>query len=121
VSDVQIVPLTDERGFRLAGDLDFSTVPQFNEAVSSFPSDNALHLDLADVIHIDSAGLHAILGLARSRRDRSLVLLHPAPTVLRSFEIAGIDQHPAIEIRRADAASAPGDAESETKHLRRAG
>jgi anti-anti-sigma factor len=119
VSDFQIVALT-ERGFRLVGDLDFSTVPQFNEALRSLPSSDELQLDLADVIRVDSAGLHAILGLARSRPDRLLVLLHPAPTVMRSLEIAGIDQHPAIEIRHG-ASKTPRDAENKTTHLRRAG
>jgi len=91
VSELEIAALTDDRGFCLAGDLDFSTVPRFTEALRSFPPSDELHLDLADVIHVDSAGLHAILGLARSRHDRLLILLHPAPTVMRSFEIAGIE------------------------------
>ena len=121
VSDLDVAALTDERGFRLAGDLDFSTVPRFTAALSMFPSEDELTLDLADVIHIDSAGLHAILGLARSRGNRSLVLLDPTPTVLRSFEIAGIDQHPAIEIRNADGPGSPDQERSGTTELRRAG
>jgi anti-anti-sigma factor len=119
-SDLDIAALTNERGFRLTGDLDFSTVPRFAEALRTFPPGDELNLDLADVIHIDSAGLHAILGLARSRGNGSLVLLNPTSIVLRSFEIAGIDQHPAIEIRKEDG---PGSAPAGrgTTHLRRTG
>jgi anti-anti-sigma regulatory factor len=83
-----------------------------------FPPSEELHLDLADVIHVDSAGLHAILGLARSR---SLILLDPAPTVLRSFEIAGIDLHPAIEIRHGRSSNVARPAGSARANLRRAG
>ena len=54
---------------------------------------------------MDSAGLHALLGLARTRGSRSLAVLDPPAWIMRSFEIAGIDQHPAIEIRHADAPS----------------
>ena len=120
-SDLDIAALTNERGFRLTGDLDFSTVPRFTEALSTFPPDDELDLDLADVIHIDSAGLHAILGFARSRRNRSLVLLNPTPIVRRSFEIAGIDQHPAIEIRNEGKPGSARQAGSGTTDLRRTG
>ena len=119
MSDLDIAALTNGRGFRLVGDLDFSTVPRLTEALSTFPANDELSLDLADVIHVDSAGLHAILGLARSQR--SLVLLNPSPTVLRSFEIAGMDQHPAIEIRNADGPRASRPARSGRTHLRRTG
>src|SRR6478672_181231 len=53
-SDLDIAPLTNERGFRLTGDLDFSTVPRFAAALRPFPPGDELNLDLADVIHIDS-------------------------------------------------------------------
>jgi len=119
-SDLDIAPLTNQRGFRLTGDLDFSTVPRFAAALRTFPPGDELNLDLADVIHIDSAGLHAILGFARSRGNGSLVLLNPTSTVLRSFEIAGIDQHPAIEIRNEDGRGSVRQAGGGT-HLRRTG
>jgi anti-anti-sigma factor len=120
-SDLDIAALTNERGFRLTGDLDFSTVPRFAEALRTFPPGDELNLDLADVIHIDSAGLHAILGFARSRGNGSLVLLNPTSIVLRSFEIAGIDQHPAIEIGNADKPEASRQARGGRAHLRRTG
>jgi anti-anti-sigma regulatory factor len=118
VADLDIAPLTDESGFRLTGDLDFSTLPPFTAAVGAFPPSDELHLDLAEVIHVDSAGLHAILGLARSR---SLILHNPTPTVMRSFEIAGIDLHPAIEIRHGAASTVARRTRSTRPNLRRAG
>jgi anti-anti-sigma factor len=121
VSDLQIAALSDERGFRLTGDLDFSTLPSFTAAVRTFSPSDELHLDLANVIHVDSAGLHSILGLARSRSDGSLVLLNPSPPVTRSFEIAAIDQHPAIEIRHATGSSTPRHPGGRAAPLQRAG
>lgn len=118
MADFDIAALPDERGFRLTGDLDFSTLPQFTATLGGFPPSEELHLDLADVIHVDSAGLHAILGLARSR---SLILLNPTPTVMRSFEIAGIDLHPAIEIRDGAASDVARRTGSTRANLRRAG
>jgi anti-anti-sigma factor len=120
-SDLDIAALTNERGFRLTGDLDFSTVPRFAAALGTFPAGDQLNLDLADVVHIDSAGLHAILGFARSRGNGSLVLINPTPIVRRSFEIAGIDQHPAIEIRNEGKPDSARQAGSGTTHLRRTG
>jgi anti-anti-sigma factor len=121
VSSLQIAALSDGCGFRLAGDLDFSTLPSFTAAVRTFSPNDELHLDLANLIHVDSAGLHAILGIARSRRDRSLVLVNPSATVTRSFEIAAIDQHPAIEIRHGEGSSAPRHAGGRATPLQRAG
>lgn len=98
-SELEITPLPDGRGFSLAGDLDFSTAAPFAEAVRAFPPGDELQLELTDLTLVDSAGLHALLGLARTRRSRSLILVNPRATVMRSFEIASLEQHPAIEIR----------------------
>jgi anti-anti-sigma factor len=120
-SGLEIEQLLDTRGVRLAGDLDFSTAPRFTEAVSAFAPGDELHIDLAELILVDSAGLHAVLGLARTRANRSLILLDPPASVMRSFEIAGIDKHPAIEIRQAGAASVPRRTRKTSPRLRRAG
>jgi anti-anti-sigma regulatory factor len=106
-SGLEIAPLPDGRGLRLAGELDFSTVSSFTEALHAFPPDDEVHLDLADLILVDSAGLHAFLSVARSRGRRSVVLLNPIASVMRSFEVACIDKHPAIEVRQAVASTVP--------------
>jgi len=103
VSQLEIAPLPDSRGISLSGDLDFSTTAVFTEAVRAFPPGDELQLELTGLVLVDSAGLHALLGLARPRGNRSLILVNPRPSVMRSFEIAGLDQHPAIEIRDAGA------------------
>ena len=104
-SELDITPLPGASGLRLAGDLDFSTASLFADALRAFAPEDELQLDLAELILVDSAGLHALLGLARTRGNRSLILLDPPAWIMRSFEIAGIDRHPAIEIRHAGAAS----------------
>jgi len=121
VSDLEIAALADASGIRLTGELDFSTAPRFTEAVREFPPGKELQLELAGLILVDSAGLHALLALARSRGNRSVVLLNPSAPVMRIFEIAGIDQHPAIEIRHAGAPSISQRAGSRPPRLRRTG
>jgi anti-anti-sigma factor len=103
VSQLEIAPLPEGRGISLSGDLDFSTTALFTEAVRAFPPGDDLQLELTELVLVDSAGLHALLGLARPRGNRSLILVNPRHSVMRSFEIAGLDQHPAIEIRDAGA------------------
>lgn len=120
-SGLEIEHLPDTKGIRLAGDLDFSTAPLLMDAVSAFAPGDELHLDLAELISVDSAGLHAVLGVARTRVNRSLILLDPAASVMRSLEIAGIDKHPAIEIRRAGALIVPRSTRKTSTPLRRAG
>ena len=119
-SELAITPLPGGRGIHLAGDLDFSTAPLFTEALRAFVPEDELQLDLSEVILVDSAGLHALLGLARTRGNRSLVLLDPPAWIMRSFEIAGIDRHPAIEIRHTGVSSVR-EQEKRPPPLRRAG
>jgi len=118
-SELEITPLPEGRGFCLAGDLDFSTTSLLTGAVHAFPADDDLQLELTGLILVDSAGLHALLGLARSRSDRSLILVNPRATVLRSFEIASLDQHPAIEVRDAGAQTRLRRSAGKSRPLRR--
>ena len=120
-SELEITPLPNGGGIYLAGDLDFSTTAFFTEAVRGFPADDELQLELSELVLVDSAGLHALLGLARTRRSRSLILVNPRATVMRSFEIASLDRHPAIEIRDAGAQTLVQGAAGKRRPLRRAG
>ena len=107
MSVLAISPLIGISGVRLDGELDLATVPRLTEVLLEFESEREVHLDLATLTFVDSSGLHVILDLARSDdSDRSVVLLNPCPAVMRSLEIAGIDTHPAVEIRRSSAAVA---------------
>jgi anti-anti-sigma factor len=120
-SRLDISPLTETTGLRLAGDLDFSTVPRLTEAIREFAPGVDLQLDLTELILVDSAGLHALLGLARTRGNRSLILVDPPASVMRSLEIAGIDLHPAVAIRRAGTSDAVRRTGRKPPPLRRAG
>ena len=120
-SELEITPLPEGRGLCLAGDLDFSTTSLLTEAVRALRPGEELQLELTALILVDSAGLHALLGLARTRRDQSLILVNPRASVMRSFEIASLDQHPAIQIRDAKAQKHVPRSTGEGRALRRAG
>jgi len=120
-SELEITPLPNGRGLCLAGDLDFSTTSLLTEAVRALRPGEELQLELTALILVDSAGLHALLGLARTRRDQSLILVNPRASVMRSFEIASLDQHPAIQIRDAKAQKHVPRSTGEGRALRRAG
>ena len=77
VSHLEIAPLPDAKGICLSGDLDFSTTALFADAVRAFPPGEELQLELTGLVLVDSAGLHALLGLARARGNRSLILVDP--------------------------------------------
>lgn len=104
MSVLEISPLIGAAGLRLDGELDLTTAPLLTEALLDLASEREVHLDLAMLTFLDSSGLHVIAKLARSQDgNRSVVLLNPSTAVMRSLEITGIDQHPAVEIRRRDA------------------
>jgi anti-anti-sigma factor len=88
------------RGLRLTGDLDMGTVDDLNEALAGLGENGTVTLDLAELTFIDSSGLHAIIRYARSRQGGSPVTLtNPPEALLRLFDIAGLDGHPAIEVK----------------------
>lgn len=101
MSVLEMSPLVDGEGLRLAGELDLATAPKLAEALLDFASsEGELHLNLSGLTFLDSSGLHVILALADSRGDdRPVVLLNPHTLIMRTFEIAGIDEHPGVEIR----------------------
>ena len=121
VSELEITTLPDARGICLSGDLDFSTTSLFTDAAHAFSPGEELQLDLTELVLVDSAGLHALLGLARTRANRSLILVNPRASVLRSFEIAGLDRHPAIELRDAGTRARVPGRTRKSGSLRRAG
>lgn len=92
----QVHPLV---GFRLAGELDLFTSSQLKLALADIDGIEPILIDLSELTFIDSAGIGVILTLAGSRTGaQPIVLLNPTEPVRRALEIAGLDQHPAIEI-----------------------
>jgi anti-anti-sigma factor len=85
----------------VSGELDLSSAPGLNGAVAEIinMADESVVLDLAMVEFVDSAGLHAVLGIARHARARDvrLVILPAAPAVHAPFVLTGIlDELPFI-------------------------
>jgi len=67
--------------------------------------DRAVLLDLADLVYISSAGLHAILRMAKtlSRRDIGFSLCALSENIRRVFEISGFDKIITIHDSRGEA------------------
>jgi anti-sigma B factor antagonist len=80
-------------GWTVAGEIDASTAPAFDEAMSDLPTgDGPIVLDLSGVSFIDSSGLRVLISLAGRASDegRSVALRDPSPTVARLLEITGL-------------------------------
>jgi anti-anti-sigma factor len=86
-------------GLRLAGELDLFTSPKLTLAFADVDGTDLIHIDLGELTFIDSAGIGEILTLAGSRTGSGrVVLINPSKPVRRALGIAGLDQHPAVEI-----------------------
>jgi anti-anti-sigma factor len=86
-------------GLRLAGELDLFTSSKLTLALSDVDGVDPIHIDLSELTFIDSAGIGEILTFAGSRTGSArVVLMNPSKPVRRALEIAGLEQHPAVEI-----------------------
>lgn len=87
---------------RAAGEIDSYSGDRFREAVAEVIGDGAsvVHVDLADVTYLDSAGLGVLAG-AHNRliqEGRRLVIMNPRDAVYRVFEMTGLTR--VLEIDR---------------------
>jgi anti-anti-sigma factor len=83
----------------LAGELDLFTSAQLALALAEVDDMHPVLIDVSELTFIDSAGIGVILSLAGSRTGaQQVVLMNPSEPVRRALEIAGLDQHPAVEI-----------------------
>jgi anti-sigma B factor antagonist len=95
----EISPIHPLVGLRLAGELDLFTSSKLTLALAEVDGMDRIHVDLSELTFIDSAGIGAILTFAGSRSASGrVVLINPSEPVRRALEIAGLDQHPAVEI-----------------------
>jgi anti-sigma B factor antagonist len=92
-----IVPQQEDgtQRIRLSGELDVSTVPEFNKRISELRHRDihAIVLDLSGITFMDSTGLSAILVAemhARMRGQRFSVIEGP-PHVNELFRLTGVD------------------------------
>jgi anti-anti-sigma factor len=120
----EISPIHPLVGLRLAGELDLFTSSKLTLALAAVDGMDPIHIDLGELTFIDSAGIGAILTFAGSRTDSGrVVLMNPSEPVRRALEIAGLDQHPAVEIlvpasvRNAHAPAAIGLVQSATEAM----
>jgi len=92
----------------VAGELDVSTVPAFNNQLSELRNSSAttLKLDLSGTTFMDSTGLSAVLVAemhARMRGQRFVVVAGP-PHVHELFKLTGVDNFLEVVEPEADSA-----------------
>ena len=102
MSEFEISSIPEGTGFKLVGELDVATVPKLTKALLEQPiRGTPVTLDLSELTFVDSCGIHAILAVASSLNGNGpLVIANPTGTVMRVFEILGLDAHAGLEIRR---------------------
>ena len=100
---LEISELGSEGRIRLSGELDLFTAPHLSEVLSNHGSDSTVVLDLRELTFLDSSGLAVLLRFASSLNGNGpLVLLDPAAWIERVFEVAGLAEHPDIEVRHTE-------------------
>lgn len=80
----------------LEGEIDAHTAPELAARYVELPKgDGDFVIDMARVDFIDSSGLRVVIELHQRAEgaSRRLVLRAPSQTVLRLFEISGLDGH----------------------------
>ena len=91
---------TSPRGFRIAGDLDVSTVGLLADALEpAVEQGGDLTLDLAGVTFVDSTGLQLLMQAARKLEGRGrLELVSPQPRVKLLFDYVLLDRRSNVDI-----------------------
>jgi anti-anti-sigma factor len=72
---LEISPLSDGTGLRIAGDLDLHSARELTAALRGFQTDGDVWLDMTEVTFIDSSGLTSILSFAHSRDENRKVVV----------------------------------------------
>jgi anti-anti-sigma factor len=79
----------------VAGELDLTNVPEFEDRLGGLEPDgeSALVLDLNRVVFIDSAALHALFRISRRLgRERFGIVVAPTAPIARTLKIVGLPQ-----------------------------
>jgi anti-anti-sigma regulatory factor len=98
---LEVLPLEDGRGLRLAGELCLSTVGDLVAVLDTLP-EGAGVIEVGELSFMDSSGLHAFEGYAARLEPRPLLLRNPTAPVRRLFELTGAYLNPAIELQSDD-------------------
>jgi anti-sigma B factor antagonist len=86
----------------VTGELDLATAPRLDEALAAVTADLVV-VDLSGCTFLDSAGIRALVGAARTlaEADRGLRVVTSDAGILRLLEITGVDTlirvHPSLE------------------------
>jgi anti-sigma B factor antagonist len=92
------------RGIRLEGEFDVANAPELAAAIGDLAAeDGPVDVDMSGVTFMDSAGLHALVGGARSLDGNArIVLVDPPSRVVRLMDILGLVRMREIDIRSRD-------------------
>ena len=109
-AELDIERTTNPRGFRVAGDLDVSTVELLADALEqAIEVGGDVTIDLSAVDFVDSTGLQLLVRSARRLESRGrLILVSPQPRVRLLFDYVLLDQRANVEILGGDEESASG-------------
>jgi anti-anti-sigma factor len=90
---------------RPAGNLDSTTAPALQSAVSAVVAEKWFAIDLAGIGFVASAGLRVILSVAKQANARggALAIFGLSTPVRETFDIAGLGPLIAIAVNEADA------------------
>ena len=99
-AELEIERTEEPSGFRVAGDLDVSTVDLLADALEqAVVAGGDLRIDLSEVDFVDSTGLQLLVRSARRLEDRGrLILVAPQPRVRLLFDYVLLDQRANVEV-----------------------
>jgi len=90
-----------EGGLAISGELDMAAADDFRDfAGSVVDGTQEVVIDIADLAFVDTAGIKAILRLAKTACQHGIVLRWPRDNVLRVLEILGVEQVRGIRVER---------------------
>ena len=99
-AELEIERTEEPSGFRVAGDLDVSTVGLLADAIEqAVVAGGDLRIYLSEVDFVDSTGLQLLVRSARRLEDRGrLILVAPQPRVRLLFDYVLLDQRANVEV-----------------------
>ena len=95
-ADTLLEVTVTERGLRLEGEIDASSVGLLAERLDPLPSGSGdIELELGEVTFVDSSGLRVLIDahLRATTVDRTVVMANPSSAVRRLFDISGLGDH----------------------------
>jgi anti-sigma B factor antagonist len=84
----------------VSGEIDAFTAPSLVEALTPFPAEGDVRLDLSGVEFMDSSGLRLMIDTHQraNAESRSLIISNPSKVVHRLMEMSGVIGHLHVEL-----------------------